>query len=113
MQPMPNLAVSTGWHWWRTPWGSEVIRYRYGERDEWSDGLTAEMIAEGWVYLREAKPPSEAIEVSRKLLEEVHACMRACGWQDAQAVDDGSDGVLAGAATLLEASVGALLAVKH
>jgi hypothetical protein len=53
-------TVAEGWHWWRTPWGTQVIRYRYADRDEWGDGLTPDMIAQGWVYRCQALPPEDA-----------------------------------------------------
>lgn len=56
----PDVSVD-GWHWWQTPWGTDIIRYWYAGPDEWSDGLDADMIATGWVYRGPVLPPA-AIE---------------------------------------------------
>ncbi len=42
---------------------------------------------------------SEKIEVSRKLLQETLAVMRACGWQFAVTCEPQTDGVLEAACT--------------
>jgi hypothetical protein len=54
------------------------------------------------------------IPVPVKLLREAHAVMRECGWRSAHqlAGADGSDGVLAIAASQIEAAFAALLEGK-
>ena len=45
---------------------------------------------------------AETIEVPLKLLREAHAVMRACGWQDAPALDTSEDPTLALAAAEIQ-----------
>jgi hypothetical protein len=58
MRPTERPDID-GWHWVATPWGCEIVRYWYANRDEWSDGLGSAHSTDGWSYLARCIPPSE------------------------------------------------------